>query len=80
MSPTNGSRIPRNERSSASKEGTPVIELSISKVNEPEIVELILFLEALTVLVGRMLKIDPFDQPGVELGKTLAFQHLAKGK
>lgn len=38
--------------------------------------EMILFFESLTVLMGHYLEVDPFDQPGVELGKKYAFEYL----
>lgn len=38
--------------------------------------QLILFSECLTVLVGKKLKIDPFNQPGVEAGKIYAYSWL----
>lgn len=38
--------------------------------------EMVLFFESLTVLVGHYLFVDPFNQPGVELGKKYAFDYL----
>jgi glucose-6-phosphate isomerase len=29
-----------------------------------------------TILMGRLMGVDPFDQPGVEEGKVLARQYL----
>jgi glucose-6-phosphate isomerase len=31
-----------------------------------------------TILMGRLMGVDPFDQPGVEEGKVLARHYLAK--
>lgn len=56
----------------------PYIHLSIEKLNESNLGGLILFLESLTALVGHMLEIDPFNQPGVEAGKKFAWQWLDK--
>jgi len=53
-----------------------VVLLKIPSVNEESMGQLILFFECLTVLVGRMLKVDPFNQPGVEAGKKYAYQWL----
>ena len=50
----------------------PWLCLTIDHVNEFHLGELILFLESLTVLVGCLWDIDPFDQPGVEKGKEYA--------
>jgi glucose-6-phosphate isomerase len=54
----------------------PTIHLKISKNDEYHLGALILFFESLTVLMGSFLMIDPFDQPGVELGKIYAFNFL----
>lgn len=53
-----------------------VIHLKIPSLNEEYLGQLILFSECLTVLVGKMLKIDPFNQPGVEAGKKFAHAWL----
>lgn len=53
-----------------------VVHLKIDKVNEESLGQLILFSECLTVLMGRMLKVDPFNQPGVEAGKKYAYAWL----
>ncbi len=52
--------------------------LKIDQVSPENITKLFLFLEALTILVGKLIKVDPFDQPGVELGKILCLKHLEK--
>jgi glucose-6-phosphate isomerase len=33
-----------------------------------------------TVIAGRLLGVDPFDQPAVEEGKILARRHLSESK
>jgi len=53
-----------------------VVHFSIPQVSEASIGQLILFAECLTTLVGNMLKIDPFNQPGVEAGKKYANEWL----
>lgn len=53
-----------------------VVHLKIPSLNERYLGQLILFSECLTVLVGKMLKIDPFNQPGVEAGKKYAHAWL----
>lgn len=53
-----------------------VIHLKIPTLEEESLGQLILFSECLTVLVGRMLKVDPFNQPGVEAGKKYAYAWL----
>jgi len=53
-----------------------VIEISLSTLNEETLGALILFYESLTALMGEYLKVDPFNQPGVEKGKIFAFEYL----
>lgn len=53
-----------------------VVHLKIPSLNERYLGQLVLFSECLTVLVGKMLKIDPFNQPGVEAGKKYAHAWL----
>ena len=50
--------------------------IEIEEVNNKTLAKLIIYFECLTVYVGLGLKINPFDQPGVELGKKLAYKHL----
>lgn len=54
----------------------PYIHLEIPKNNEESMGAMILFFESLTAIMGSALNIDPFDQPGVELGKIYAFARL----
>lgn len=49
-----------------------VVHLKIPSLKEQYLGQLILFSECLTVLLGKLLEIDPFDQPGVEAGKKYA--------
>jgi glucose-6-phosphate isomerase len=52
--------------------------ISIDHNNEKSMGALILFFESLTALMGQYFLVDPFDQPGVELGKKYAFEYLKK--
>lgn len=56
--------------------GRHVLHLKIPQLNECFLGQLILFSECLTVMVGKMLNIDPFNQPGVEAGKKYAYAWL----
>ena len=49
----------------------PYLVLSIPQLNESSLGAIILFLESLTVCLGHLLEVNPFDQPGVELGKKV---------
>jgi glucose-6-phosphate isomerase len=53
-----------------------VVHFKVPAVNEETLGQLILFSECLTVLMGQMLKVDPFNQPGVEAGKKHAYAWL----
>src|SRR5690606_17852630 len=53
-----------------------VIHLKIPTLNEENLGQLIIFAESLTVFMGELLKVNPFDQPGVEAGKKYANQWL----
>lgn len=52
------------------------IQININRLNESSIGQLILFFESLTALMGSYLKVDAFNQPGVEKGKIYAFEYL----
>jgi glucose-6-phosphate isomerase len=53
-----------------------VVHLKVPAVNEETLGQLVLFSECLTVLMGQLLKVDPFNQPGVEAGKKYAYAWL----
>jgi glucose-6-phosphate isomerase len=53
-----------------------VVHLKLGRLNEEGLGQLILFSECLTVLLGDFLKVDPFNQPGVEAGKKYAYAWL----
>ena len=57
----------------------PVISITIDSVNEKSVGQLIIFFELLTALMGSVLEVNPFDQPGVELGKIYTKQILSNG-
>ena len=52
--------------------------MTIPENNARSLGGLILFFEALTAIMGELLQIDAFDQPGVELGKKYAYEWLKK--
>ncbi len=53
------------------KEGIPTDHIEIKKLNEKCVGELIIYYELLTSCVGKILDINAYDQPGVELGKKI---------
>lgn len=56
----------------------PYLQLTIDEVNATHLGALILFFESLTVAVGILLGVDPFNQPGVEAGKKFAQEWLSQ--
>lgn len=52
--------------------GRHVVHLQIPSLQEEYVGQLILFAECLTVMVAELIKVDPFNQPGVEAGKKYA--------
>ncbi len=53
------------------------IHIEVDKLNEASLGALILFFESLTAIMGKYLLIEPFNQPGVELGKKYAYKYLS---
>lgn len=54
-----------------SKGDVPLDEIEICGVNEESIGQLIYYYELLTSLVGKLMDINTYDQPGVEAGKII---------
>ena len=52
------------------KKNIPFRSFEITKRDEKTLGELFCFFILETILIGRYLKLDPFDQPAVELIKT----------
>ncbi|MCF6200687.1 MAG: glucose-6-phosphate isomerase [Hydrogenimonas sp.] len=61
-----------------SKEEVPVDMIKLDKIDEENIGELILYYELLTSLVGSMLHVDTYNQPGVEMGKRILAEKFKK--
>jgi glucose-6-phosphate isomerase len=59
------------------KNGRPVRQIHLAKVDEFHLGALMMHFMLETILMGRLMGVDPFDQPGVEEGKVLARQYLA---
>lgn len=58
------------------KNKRPYLTFKLPKIDEYHLAQLCFYLECLTVLVGKGLNIDPFNQPGVEAGKLFAWQWI----
>lgn len=57
----------------------PHLFLSLNKLCESSLGALFLYFETLTALMGKLLEVDSFNQPGVELGKKYAYEWLRHG-
>ncbi|MEI9994505.1 MAG: hypothetical protein WDM91_07920 [Rhizomicrobium sp.] len=62
-----------------SKNGRPVRQIRVPKIDEEAVGALMMHFMLETILMGRLMGVDPFDQPGVEEGKVLARQFLGEG-
>ncbi len=58
------------------KVGRPVRTFDVASLNEEAIGALVMHFMLETILAGRVLGVDPFDQPGVELAKVLTRERL----
>jgi glucose-6-phosphate isomerase len=65
-------------RQSLIDNNVPTDGITLSKINEENIGAMIIYYELLTSLTGAMLNINTYDQPGVELGKTILYANLNK--
>lgn len=59
--------------------GRPVRTFDLLKLDEFSLGALLMHFMIETILAGRLLGVDPFDQPAVELAKVLTRERLAKG-
>ena len=58
----------------------PIDEIVIDRVDEASMGELIYYYELLTSLVGELIDVNTYDQPGVEAGKRILKEKLEKRK
>ena len=60
-----------------SRNKRPVRQIRVPKIDETSVGALMMHFMLETILMGRLMGVDPFDQPGVEEGKVLARDYLA---
>jgi glucose-6-phosphate isomerase len=60
------------------KNGRPVRQIHLAQVDEFHTGALMMHFMLETIIMGKLMNVDPFDQPGVEEGKVLARQYLAE--
>jgi glucose-6-phosphate isomerase len=61
------------------KNGRPVRVIHVPQVNAFDMGALMMHFMLETIIMGRLMGVDPFNQPGVEEGKVLARQYLGEG-
>lgn len=68
----------RGTQLALARAGRPTATLTLERVDAPSVGELVFLLEAATAFAGPLYGVDPYDQPGVEEGKKLAFGLLGR--
>lgn len=58
--------------------GVPNLTLRFDELSESSVGEFIIYYELLTAVMGAMLNINPYDQPGVELGKKITYSLMGR--
>ena len=68
----------RGTMGSLSGRGRPIGLLELNRVGAPALGELLMLFEAATAFAGPLYEVDPYDQPGVEEAKRLAYAALGR--
>ncbi|MCO5143741.1 MAG: hypothetical protein M9962_11685 [Oligoflexia bacterium] len=68
----------KGTRDSFVEKNIPNITVSVDKIDEYSFGALFYFWESVTAIAGALLKINPFDQPGVERAKILTKEYFSK--
>lgn len=66
-------------RESLVRSGVAVDAITVAKIDEMHLGSLVIYYELLTSLVGAMLLVNTYDQPGVELGKRILSETFGSG-
>lgn len=70
--------ISQNATMAAHDKVLPVLSIHIKEISEYELGQLFQFFMEVCAISGRLLGVNPFDQPGVEAYKNLMFENLGK--
>lgn len=65
-------------RESLIQSGVAVDSIVLARICEGNVGMMIIYYELLTSLVGAMLRVNTYDQPGVELGKEILYKKFGK--
>ena len=60
------------------RKGRPVLTLTVPRINEFTLGQLFFLFEAAAVFAGALYRVNPFDQPGVQDTKALAFGQMGR--
>ena len=60
------------------RRGRPNMTITLDKIDDANVGELMMLLEIATAYAGQLYEIDAFNQPGVELGKQFAYALLGR--
>ena len=60
------------------KKDRPVVWIELEKLDARTLGALVFFYEYTTALTGRLMNVDPFDQPGVEQGKRYTYGWMGR--
>lgn len=60
------------------KAGRPCYRITLNDISAPTLGALFYFYEALVVYSARLLRVNPFDQPGVEEGKNITYSLMGR--
>ena len=58
--------------------GRPSMKVMFDEINEYNVGQFVAYYEVATVIMGALLNINPFDQPGVELGKKITYHLMGR--
>jgi glucose-6-phosphate isomerase len=56
----------------------PVVWMEMNRLHAPTLGAMIFFFEYMTAICGRLMRINPFDQPGVEQGKRYTYGMMGR--
>jgi glucose-6-phosphate isomerase len=65
-------------REALARQGRPSLTISFPKLDAHAVGEFFMLLEIVTAISGHLYHINPFDQPGVELGKVLTYSLMGR--
>jgi glucose-6-phosphate isomerase len=60
--------------------GVDADTITLDKISEKNVGAIIIYYELLTSLVGAMFGVNTYNQPGVELGKTILYKNLGNNQ